>query len=336
MKWHPDKNKDNQAEASRVFQDIGEAYDVLGDKRNRAVYDQYGYEGLHDGVPARDGNKPESYTYKKNGLEIFESFFGTSNPFVDFGFGDTMPFAARLKKQNPRKLDPVKRDLFCSLEELYNGCTKTFKITRKRITPEGTLAEASTQLTVKVKPGWKKGTKITFPGEGDEAPDYLPADVVLVVAERPHKSFDRNGNDLIYKSTVSLADALTDYILEVPTLDGRVLRLACPEIVSPGYERRLGGEGMPISKKPGSRGDLVVRFKIVFPAFLPHPSKIVLRRLLAPEIGTEDAKKTDATNDGAVVGASEESQDKVDARPLEESRPGEAEGGTQHEAIARE
>ena len=32
---------------------------------------------------------------------------------------------------------------------------------------------------------------------------------------RPHKSFDRNGNDLIYKSTVSLADALTDYILEV-------------------------------------------------------------------------------------------------------------------------
>ncbi|CAN0538574.1 unnamed protein product, partial [Laminaria digitata] len=61
----------------------------------------------------------------------------------------------------------------------------------------------------------------------------------------------------------------------VPTLDGRVLRLPCPEVVSPGYERRLGGEGMPISKKPGSRGDLLIRFKLVFPAFLPQPSKVI-------------------------------------------------------------
>lgn len=63
--------------------------------------------------------------------EIFEKFFGTHNPFVDFGFGDTMPFASRLKKQGPRKPDPVARDIPCSLEELYNGCTKTFKVTRK-------------------------------------------------------------------------------------------------------------------------------------------------------------------------------------------------------------
>ena len=50
---------------------------------------------------------------------------------MDFGFGDTMPFASRLKKQGPRKPDPVARDLACSLEELYNGCTKALKVTRK-------------------------------------------------------------------------------------------------------------------------------------------------------------------------------------------------------------
>lgn len=54
----------------------------------------------------------------------------------------------------------------------------------QRFNPEGELGEASTQLTVSVKPGWKRGTKITFPGEGDEGPGVLPADVVLVVAER--------------------------------------------------------------------------------------------------------------------------------------------------------
>ncbi|CAM9705651.1 unnamed protein product [Sphacelaria rigidula] len=133
MKWHPDKNKENKGESSKIFQEIGEAYDVLSDKKNRAIYDQYGYEGLRDGIPSKNGNKPEGYCYKQNGQEIFESFFGTHNPFVDFGFGDTMPFASRLKKQGPRKPDPVTRDLECSLDELYNGCTKVVKVTRKVI-----------------------------------------------------------------------------------------------------------------------------------------------------------------------------------------------------------
>lgn len=39
-----------QKKASKIFQEIGEAYDVLSDKKNRAIYDQYGYEGLRDGV----------------------------------------------------------------------------------------------------------------------------------------------------------------------------------------------------------------------------------------------------------------------------------------------
>lgn len=41
-----------QAEAAKIFQEIAEAYDVLSDKKNRAIYDQYGYEGLREGVGA--------------------------------------------------------------------------------------------------------------------------------------------------------------------------------------------------------------------------------------------------------------------------------------------
>lgn len=41
-----------QKEASKNFQSIGEAYDVLSDKKKRAIYDQYGYDGLRDGVSA--------------------------------------------------------------------------------------------------------------------------------------------------------------------------------------------------------------------------------------------------------------------------------------------
>lgn len=104
---------------------------MLSDKQKRAVYDRYGYEALRDGIPGADGIPSGGYSYKQNAQSIFEGFFGTRNPFADFGFGDTTPFAARLKKPGPRKSSPVCHDLLCTLEELFNGCTKRLNITRK-------------------------------------------------------------------------------------------------------------------------------------------------------------------------------------------------------------
>ena len=54
--------------------------------------------------------------------------------------------------------------------------------------------------------------------------------------------------------------------------------------MSPGYEKVIAHEGMPISKSPGARGDLIIRFKLVFPAYLSEDKKLKLRRLLAGEI----------------------------------------------------
>jgi DnaJ family protein B protein 4 len=124
---HPDKNRSDPDAAAKMFQDIGEAYEVLSDAQKRAIYDRYGYEGLRDGVPGSD-----AYCYMQNAQEIFENFFGSSNPFADFGFGDESlaPFAARLGKPKPKRAEPVTHNLPCSLEEMYNGCVKRLQVTR--------------------------------------------------------------------------------------------------------------------------------------------------------------------------------------------------------------
>ena len=64
---------------------------------------------------------------------------------------------------------------------------------------------------------------------------------------------------------IPLAKALGGGTVDVPSLDGRVLRVPLKEVVTPGYERVVKGEGMPVSKAPGTKGDLRLRFDLAFP-----------------------------------------------------------------------
>jgi DnaJ-class molecular chaperone len=88
-----------QEEAAEQFQLIAEAYDVLSDREKRAIYDQYGEDGLKNGIPDGNGGMKGGYSFNNNAKEIFERFFGTDNPFSEFGFGDSMPFKSNMKKQ---------------------------------------------------------------------------------------------------------------------------------------------------------------------------------------------------------------------------------------------
>ena len=287
--------------AASKFKEVAEAYEVLIDKEKRAIYDMYGEEGLKAGVPDGKGGMKGGFSSATEPDEIFRRFFGTDNPFADFGFEGDLFFSgggaagAGLDKPfgepGPQKQAAIERPLACSLEELASGCTKRLRITRKKLHPDGrSLQTEEKLLSVKVEPGWRAGTKVTFPSEGDVLPDTIPADVVFVVAEKPHAAFSRDGDNLVHVAEITLAEALADCTVRVPTLDGKTLSIPCPEVITPSSVKSVAGAGMPRTPGPGEpmgpladrqRGDLLIKFQIAFPGHLSQDKQLELKRLLA-------------------------------------------------------
>merc|ERR1712146_62460 len=97
----------------------------------------------------------------------------------------------------------VKRELPCTLEELYHGVTKKLKITRQSTTLQRSPEKI---LELEVRPGWKAGTKVTFDGEGDEISQGQAQDLVFFIQEKKHSRFIREGSNLIFHSKIPLVD----------------------------------------------------------------------------------------------------------------------------------
>ena len=55
-----------------------------------------------------------------------------------------------------------------------------------------------------------------------------------MVKQLPHSTYARDGNDLVTRMRLPLHKALSGGTVDVPSLDGRILRVPLKEVVTPG------------------------------------------------------------------------------------------------------
>eukprot|EP00088_Acartia_fossae_P071717 TRINITY_DN991_c0_g1_i1.p1 TRINITY_DN991_c0_g1~~TRINITY_DN991_c0_g1_i1.p1 ORF type:complete len:410 (-),score=131.90 TRINITY_DN991_c0_g1_i1:985-2214(-) len=122
-------------------------------------------------------------------------------------------------------------------------------------------------LEVNVDKGMDDGHKITFSEEGDQEPGLEPGDIIIVLDEKQHDVYKRNGMDLIMKMDISLREALCGFKKTIQTLDDRtlVIQTIPGEIIKTGDFKAVMGEGMPQYRNPFEKGRLIISFTVVFP-----------------------------------------------------------------------
>lgn len=231
--YHPDVN--SEASAEDKFKQANEAYEVLKDKDKRQAYDRFGADWKHgqqfDGA-GFGGHKGGAYS--QGGFsggdfsDFFESIFGGGFQQAGGGFQQ----ASRRGADQQLKLD-------ISLEEAYNGGSKTIQFARAQGSSE------MKKLKINIPSGVSTGQKIRLAKQGLASPNGGEAgDLYLEMNILPHRLFRLDDRDVTLRLPITPWEAATGASLRVPTLSGSVDLKIKPGMQS-GQKMRLKGKGMP-------------------------------------------------------------------------------------------
>ncbi len=118
-------------------------------------------------------------------------------------------------------------------------------------------------VKVHIDPGVQDGQVIAVPDMGDAGQRGLPAGSLgVLVRIARHKTFVREGDELLADVPVSPLELLAHEPIQVPVIDGGTEPVSIPAGTDLSQLFRVKGKGMPRFRGRG-RGDLLVRFHVI-------------------------------------------------------------------------
>jgi DnaJ family protein A protein 2 len=305
---HPDKGGSEEE-----FQNIQLAYDTLSDENKRKVYDEYGEEGLKEGMTGEEptdifdlftrGGKKNVKRKTKSVLQAMEvsleDIFMGKEKYLEIkryrickkckGNGSKDPNAnTKCPGCNGKRVKLVVQRMGNTILQSQQTCPDCrgegyiIKNEDKCPTCKGQkVNQESKTLKILLDKGAPDGKRYTFEGESDEMPGYDPGDVIIEIRIKKHPVFERTGADLTMKADISLLEALTGFQLLINHLDGRhvLINSKKGEIIKPGVIKTVKECGMPFFDHPTRFGNLYIKFNIHFPKSLKEDQKEALFEL---------------------------------------------------------
>ncbi|MCW8194481.1 DnaJ domain-containing protein [Proteobacteria bacterium 005FR1] len=263
-KYHPDVSEERDAEER--FKEVTEAYEVLGDAKKRAEYDEIRQYGQQHGQQFRP--PPDWEARGGFGTGGFSHFEGDFSDFFESMFGG----GAQRQRGGPRRSggafssrgQDVEIEMPIFLEDTLAEESKEINYSLPHYGLDGTrLEDVKKTLRVKIPKGVSDGERIRLKGQG--APglgDGAAGDLYLRIRLVPHPLFDVEGHNLVITVPLAPWEAALGAKITVPTLQGKI-QLTIPPDSQSGRRLRVKGRGLPGKT---IQGDLYAVLNVVMPA----------------------------------------------------------------------
>ena len=178
---------------------------------------------------------------------------------------------------------PIVYNIEVDLEDFFKGRTLTIVLQREK-------------FVLEIEPGMSEGTEIR-----GQIVDHrgISRQLVLILQEKPHPSFQRKNADLLMECTISITEMLLGFERTVTHLDGSHFTIKSKEgeVIGPDDIMAIDQLGMPIYQsssqkfKRNERGKLFIRFKVEIPRLLKlsDEQKLFLKKLFPEEQTTANS-----------------------------------------------
>lgn len=283
IKYHPDKGGD-----AEKFKEISEAYETLSDPVKRQEYDNPQpdlsdffnngnfFSRNADFFPGRNFNKMREESFTVNytleqayNEETIKQTIHVNRLCKDCnGTGNSSGIDSTCNICNGTGMSVTKKGNMIIQQPCIRCGGRGYIIENPCKTCKGKrviLKEVNINITIprNVTPGYKKIVN----GIGSvDINTKIQQPAIFIFNEIEHPVFKRDGDDLVYKCDITLAESLCGFNREIKLLDKSSIFISIDEIIKPFTKK--------VVKNKGLNGDLVIVFDVIYPKEIENIDKL--------------------------------------------------------------